>query len=123
MVANYLSEKLQKFSVFIPTSAQEKGIDMILYRFDNARNCNTICTVQVKMSRIYYGETKTKVPGKFPYYIWFRRFDTQPNADWYILMGIYANLPMKESRSKSTTTKWDSIMLAFTNKEMTDFIS
>ena len=30
---------------------------------------------------------------------------------------------MEEPRSKYTDTKWDRIMLAFTNQEMTDFIS
>lgn len=123
MVADYLSQKLKRISVFIPASAQEKGIDILLYRFNNERNRNTVCTIQVKMSRIYYSKAKTKIANKFPYYIWFKRFDTQPNADWYILMGIYAKLPMEEPRSKYTDTKWDRIMLAFTNQEMTDFIS
>ena len=31
-VADYLSKKIKDASVFIPASAQEKGIDLLLYR-------------------------------------------------------------------------------------------
>jgi hypothetical protein len=51
-VADYLSKKIKGTSVFIPTSAQEKGIDLLLYRYDNG--CNKVNTIQVKMSRTYY---------------------------------------------------------------------
>lgn len=37
-VADYLSKKIKNVSVFIPASAQEKGIDLLLYRYDH--NCN-----------------------------------------------------------------------------------
>ena len=50
-VADYLSKKIKGTSVFIPASAQEKGIDLLLYRYDN--NCNKTNTIQVKMSRTY----------------------------------------------------------------------
>ena len=40
----------------------------------------------------------------------------------YILMGIYSRLSMKEPES-AIDIKWDSIMLAFTNKEMTFHIT
>lgn len=53
-VADYLSKKIKGASVFIPASAQEKGIDLLLYRHDHG--CNKSNTIQVKMSRTYYSE-------------------------------------------------------------------
>lgn len=50
-VADFLSKRIKDASVFIPASAQEKGIDLLLYRFLNG--CNTTNTIQVKMSRTY----------------------------------------------------------------------
>ncbi|MEG2429758.1 MAG: hypothetical protein RSA99_05180, partial [Oscillospiraceae bacterium] len=43
-VADYLSKKIKSTSVFIPASAQEKGIDLLLYRNDNG--CNKSNTIQ-----------------------------------------------------------------------------
>lgn len=51
-VADYLSKNIKEASVFIPSSAQEKGIDLLLYKFSNG--VNLINTIQVKMSRAYY---------------------------------------------------------------------
>lgn len=51
-VADYLSKNIKDASVFIPASAQEKGIDLLLYKFCNG--VNLINTIQVKMSRTYY---------------------------------------------------------------------
>lgn len=42
-VADYLSKSIKEASVFIPSSAQEKGIDLLLYKFSNGVNLlNTI---------------------------------------------------------------------------------
>lgn len=84
-VADYLSKKIKGTSVFIPASAQEKGIDLLLYRYDNG--CNKTNTIQVKMSRTYYND---KEDSGYPFYLWFNRFPVQQNANWYILVGIYA---------------------------------
>ena len=116
-VADYLSKKIKNASVFIPASAQEKGIDLLLYRHSNG--CNTTNTIQVKMSRTYYSDK----PSEYPYYLWFNRFDIQPNANWYVLVGIYAKRPEDAVNAKANSTCWDTIMLAFTNKEMTKFMS
>ena len=116
-VADYLSKKIKNASVFIPASAQEKGIDLLLYRHSNG--CNTTNTIQVKMSRTYYSDR----PSKYPYYLWFNRFNIQPNANWYILVGIYAKRPEDAAHAKANSTCWDTIMLAFTNKGMAKFMS
>lgn len=55
-VADYLSKNIKDASVFIPSSAQEKGIDLLLYKFSNG--VNLINTIQVKMSRAYYYPNK-----------------------------------------------------------------
>ncbi len=117
-VADYLSKKIKGVSVFIPASAQEKGIDLLLYRHDHG--CNKSNTIQVKMSRTYYSEKETS---DFPYYLWFNRYTVQENANWYILVGIYAKHSDDELNAKAKSTRWDTIMLAFTNKEMRLFMS
>ncbi len=116
-VADYLSKKIKDASVFIPASAQEKGIDLLLYRHNNG--FNTTNTIQVKMSRTYYSEKQDAI---YPYYLWFNRFPVQKNANWYILVGIYAKRP-DDANAKAKSTCWDTIMLAFTNKEMSKFIA
>ena len=114
VVADYLSKKIKNASVFIPTSAQEKGIDLLLYRYTNDRNMTN--TIQVKMSRTYYDY------GQYPYYLWFNRFPVQENADWYVLVGIYAKRPT-DANAKAKSTSWDTVMLAFTNEEMVKFMN
>lgn len=56
-VADYLSKKIKDASVFIPASAQEKGIDLLLYRHNNG--CNTTNTIQ-------YGIVKKSAVRKYP---------------------------------------------------------
>ena len=115
-VADYLSKKIKDASVFVPASSQEKGIDLLLYRHENG--CNTMNTIQVKMSRTYYTDKY-----EFPYYLWFNRFTVQQNADWFVLVGIYAKRPDDVADAKVKSTTWDTIMLAFKNKEMKNFMS
>ena len=61
-VADVLSKEIKDASVFIPASAQEKGIDLLLYRHLEGRNLTN--TVQVKMSRTYYSQKATE---EYPY--------------------------------------------------------
>lgn len=117
-VADYLAKHIKNASVFIPASAQEKGIDLLLYR--HANGCNTTNTIQVKMSRTYYKDDPTD---EYPYVLWFNRFAVQENANWYILVGIYAKRPADAETAKAKSTSWDTIMLAFTNKEMKAFMN
>lgn len=117
-VADYLSKHIKDASVFIPASAQEKGIDLLLYRHSNG--CNTTNTIQVKMSRTYY---KDKPGSGYPYSLWFNRFPIQSNANWYVLVGIYAKHPSNAANAKANDTSWGTIMLAFTKKEMAAFMA
>lgn len=113
-VADCLSSHIKEASVFIPMSAQEKGIDLMLYKFVNGYNL--INTIQIKSSRTYYG-----VNSRYQGTLWFNRFVPQDNADWFILVGIYPTPPESETDS-SSNIKWDTIMLAFKNKEMKRFM-
>lgn len=115
-VVDYLSKIIKNISVFIPASAQEKGIDLLLYRYLNGHNCTI--TIQVKMSRTYYDNKKII---KYPYHLWFNRFLVQENADWYILVGIYPKRP-RSANARVKSTRWDTIMLAFTRDEMKKFM-
>ena len=67
---------------------------------------------KAKMSRTYYSE---KPDAAYPYYLWFNRFPIHKNANWYILVGIYAKRP-DDAIAKAKSTSWDTIMLDFTNK-------
>ena len=115
-VADYLSKKIKNASVFIPTSSQEKGIDLLLYRNNNGQNETN--TIQVKMSRTYFRESEKP----YPYYLWFNRFNIQNNANWYILVGIYPKYNDNDNNINTKNIKWDTIMLAFTNEEMSAFM-
>ena len=117
-VADYLSKNIKNASVFVPASSQEKGIDLLLYRFENG--CNKTSTIQVKTSRTYYNDKESV---GYRNYLWFNRFSVQANANWYILIGIYAKHPDDEKNAKANSTIWDKVMLAFTNKEMQKFMS
>jgi len=113
--ANYFSDEIKNCSVFIPSSAQEEGIDLLLYRYSN--NQNKTVTVQVKMSRTYYGKRKKD----HKYYLWFNRYNVPDNADWNVLVGIYPKIRTKPKGG--TTIEWATIMLAFTKAEMKSFMS
>ncbi|MEJ8738130.1 hypothetical protein WKT02_11790 [Erysipelotrichaceae bacterium HCN-30851] len=113
-VADYLSKHIKEASVFVPASAQEKGIDLLMYKFTNGTNL--INTIQVKTSRTYYN-----ISSRYQGTLWFNRFEPQDNADWFILVGIYANCP-QDINASSDKFQWDTIMLAFKNKEMKQFM-
>ncbi len=107
----------KRYFCFYSCFGTGKGIDLLLYRYDNG--CNKTNTIQVKMSRTYYND---KEDFGYPFYLWFNRFPVQQNANWYILVGIYAKHSDEPNAGVKSTT-WDTIMLAFTNKEMSLFMS
>ena len=113
----------KKVSIFIPASRQEKGIDMLIYAYENGKN--KISTVQVKQSRTYYENKVITVEGvKMPVtgYLWFNRFEVPENADWIILTGTRVIHPQTWEKSGIKDVSWDPIMLVFTGDEMRDFM-
>ncbi len=115
MVADYFSKEIDNCSVFIPSSVQQKGIDLLLYKYSNG--VSNVVTIQVKMSRTYYDKNRKD----YEYKLWFNRYDVPDNADWNILVGIYPE--MVNTKNVGQKTKWSTIMLAFKKGEMKTFMS
>ena len=117
-----LFKKNNGYAVFIPVSRQQKGIDFIVM---NTKN-NKVLRVQVKSSRSYLGQPKSKRAKNkgLKYYFWFNNFIKKyekGRADLYLLFGLY---PIYEAKYniKSKERIWKSMILAFTDKEMHEFL-
>ena len=123
-VIEALKKEMKGFSVFLPSSRQEKGIDLLLMKSDETKN--THITIQVKQSRTYYDQKIITVDGEtIPVvgHLWFNRFAVPQNADWFILVGIHyvQTKPRKNASVRSFVL--DQILLAFTKDEITDFLN
>lgn len=122
LVANLLSEYFKAkdgYSVFVPTSRQEKGIDILLTkRYSIGLKC---ASFQVKSSRTYSPTPpKRETTIRYSYYTWFNRFDVPANADFFLLVGIY---PPDENRTRKTNHSWwNSAVLMLTQEEMKNFM-
>jgi len=105
------------YSVFIPASRSEKGVDLILAK--RGTNKTEVLSFQVKASRTYskrppIRETKDR---RFAHTTWFKRFEIPKQADYFILFGLY---PPEQSASKRVSKSWwKSMCLVFSNDEMT----
>ena len=109
ITANFLKEKLKPCSVFIPCSAQEKGIDLVIGRFNG--KTTKIQTIQVKTSRTYFPKNpNSEMCG----YFWFNTFKIPENADWIIFVGI---IPCSKNGENTISIKWKSVYLCMSNKE------
>jgi hypothetical protein len=114
-----VAEKLNRIfkktaSVYIPTSRQQKGIDLII----NKNSTNIIARVQIKASRSYKEENK-----KYSNYLWFNNFEgryKEGNADFYILFGLYPLPSFK--KDVDSECYWRSVFLCFNEKEMFKFL-
>lgn len=127
LVGEYL-EKNTRGSVFIPASAQEEGIDLILYKFEEG--INKMVTIQVKSSRCYETTTKKsktlpldKNTSKYPMQsLWFNRYEVKDNAEWFIIGGDFFRHNDEPNKNNKDTVIHDTIFLAFTKQEMIDFL-
>jgi hypothetical protein len=108
------------YSLFIPMSRQEKGVDLLLAKRQDEHIVSI--TIQVKASRTYSPKpTKSGNSLRFRYYTWFNNFDVPKEADYIFLTGLY---PPEEGRTKKSASSWWSVViLAFTQAEMITFIS
>ena len=110
-------KKKDGFSIFIPTSRQQKGIDFIILNTTNSK----VLRFQVKGSRPYDGENE-----RFKHTFWFNNFSFPDRyklgaADVYILFGLYPAYNV-DKNIKSRSQFWKSLVLAFRDSEMRKFL-
>jgi hypothetical protein len=109
-------QKLVRCSVFVPASRQQKSIDLLLLN----SSATKVAPVQVKSSRVYPSTRTSSSRSRFTHTTWFQVFDVPPEPSWFILVGIY---PQDEGHTKSQSAAWwSTIMLAFTQNEMSQFM-
>ena len=113
-------KKKKGYSIFIPTSRQQKGIDFIIMNCNN----NKILKVQCKSSRSYSHDEK-KVEKNKKYSLWFNNFIKRYKkgvADIYLLFGLYPEYTVQHN-IKTKNKIWKSIILVFEDKEMDVILS
>lgn len=107
------------YSVFVPLSRQQKGVDLLLARRVAGRT--KIATIQVKSSRTYSRKPPTpRTRRPFNYFTWFNNFEMPKEADFVLLVSIY---PPEEARaSRRRSSWWSPVILAFSASEMRNFL-
>jgi hypothetical protein len=123
LLANRLQKLLTKsagFSVFVPTSRQEKGIDLAIIR-KITKGASRVATIQIKASRTYTPvPPKRETTKRFQFYTWFNRFEVPDEADFFLLFGMYAPDPSQTIKVSSSWYK--DCTLLFTLDEMKNFM-
>ena len=125
-VINIIQKHFKKkdgFSVYIPTSRQQKGVDFIVHNCLN----NKILRFQVKSSRYYFNEPcekngELKIP-EFKYSLWFRNFIDKFNksiCDYYVLFGLY---PVYSTKNNIKSDFWKTILLCYSSNEMYELLN
>lgn len=112
--------KKADYSILVPASRQEKGIDLALVK-KRDRGQSRVALIQVKASRTYAPEPpKREKTITYQNYTWFNRFEPSPHADFFLLVGLYAP---DAGRTKRVGKSWyQTCMLLFTKAEMKSFI-
>lgn len=124
VLANRLQTLLPKpegYSVLIPASRQEKGIDLAVIR-KQPNGQSRVATFQIKSSRTYSLSAPVRERTKrFRHYTWFNRFEVPETADFILLFGLY---PRDASQTKRIESNWyEHCTLLFTYDEMSRFMS
>jgi hypothetical protein len=104
--------KKEEYAVFVPTSRQQKDIDLLLF---NTKNHKTL-TIQVKSSRSYQMGREREEQG-LGYAIWLNNFVDKINgagADYYIIYGLYPRIDSKGVAAES----WNDLFLCYSKTEM-----
>ncbi len=123
----FIADKLRRllspkkdYSIFIPLSRQEKGIDLAVLLKTTPENNSAVTTIQVKTSRIWHGKApKHKNIIRYQYNSWFNRFDVPERADFIILIAMYTtNI---DRPGKGWKGWYKDCSLLFTNNEMHQF--
>jgi hypothetical protein len=114
-----LLKKSDGYSVYIPVSRQQKGIDFIVHNFLK----NKLLRFQVKSSRTYIHEAKELKKGKiklpkYKYNLWLNNFIDKyekGRCDYYILFGLY---PVYSTEKNIKDEFWKNILLCYNENEM-----
>ena len=125
-VINIIQKHFKKsdgFSVYIPVSRQQKGIDFIIHNYIT----NKILRFQVKSSRTYIHEAKELKNGeikkpKYKYHLWLNNFIEKyekGHCDYYILFGLY---PIYSSDKNIKSDFWKSVLLCYSEDEMFELL-
>ena len=114
-----LLPKKEGYSVLVPLSRQEKGVDLAILKKLSGEH-RTV-TIQIKASRTYFPtRPKRESTRRFQFYTWFGRFEVPEDADFILLFGMYAP---DSGRTKNVTAKWyRDCTLLFTRDEMQEFM-
>lgn len=114
-----LCPKSEGFSVYIPVSRQEKGVDIALLK--RGIGIRETITIQVKASRTYSSTpAKRKNITRYRYYTWFKRFTPSPDADYFALLGFF---PRNTAQTTNITPTWyNDCTLLLSYSEMSELI-
>ena len=114
--------KYKEYSVFVPLSRQQKGIDLILYKNGSPK----IATIQVKYSRSYAGsKPKGHIRTNFLTYNTFSIND-EAKADFYLILGNYLATEEQFDYNKGfalNMVDYKLIVLLYTYEEMKEELS
>ncbi|MBE2226862.1 MAG: hypothetical protein IAE93_05955 [Ignavibacteria bacterium] len=109
------------YSILIPASRQQKGIDFVLMNLKSAK----CLRFQVKSSRSWVSsKPDTNIERNFKYTLWFNNFIKRYKsniADFYILFGLY-QIYDNSKNIKSKKAFWKNVILIFKDKEMRSFL-
>jgi len=124
LLANRLQKQLPKsqgYSVLVPASRQEKGIDLAVLR-KTKNGGSRVLTIQIKASRTYSPEPpKRETTKRYRFYTWFNRFEVPDEADFVLLFGMYAPDPSQTTKVRADWYK--DCTLLFTCGEMKEFMT
>jgi hypothetical protein len=119
-VAHHLRSALPQkdgYSIHVPLSRQEKGVDLVLTRRFNG--ITRAAGLQVKGSRTYSPTSPKMRERHMLYNTWYNTFRVPEEADFFLFIGIYP--PEIARSSKKLDTFWASMILMFTNRELVEF--
>jgi len=122
-VINEFSRHLGKragFSIYIPASRQQKGVDFLLH---NSRR-NKCLRFQVKGSRCYPNDNPDNLR-RLKYTLWFNNFVKRyapGEADFYVLFGLYPTYAVGKP-IHSRRSCWRPLILCFADREMKDLLA
>jgi len=119
LVADLLRKELPKrqgYSIYLPLSRQEKGVDLLVTR--RARGKSRTVTLQVKYSRNWEDKRRNAT---FPFIMSFNVFDVSERADFFVLTTLFPGYTRPGTGAKRT--RWLPLILVFTRREMSRLIS